>query len=173
VIEDFNKLQQNGTLDEYLAKFEELKALILLRNPNTPKSYLLEGFIGGLKLAIKTLVRAFKPQNLDLAIEQARYQEEHIQSLKLPPDRPYKFSYTSVNSKILLPTPPPNQRIPPPSFPRGSLATQSASKNSNPNYQKPTRFIPATERAEKMAKGLCFLCDQLFERGHKCSSSTK
>jgi len=78
--------------------FEELKALILLRNPTMPESYLLESFIGGLKPAIKTLVRAFKPQTLDLAIEQARYQEEHIQALKLPPDRPYKTSYNSVNS---------------------------------------------------------------------------
>ena len=24
-----------------------------------------------------------------------------------------------------------------------------------------------------MAKGLCFLCDQPYERGHKCSSPTK
>jgi len=33
--------------------------------------------------------------------------------------------------------------------------------------------LPAAERAEKMAKGLCFLCDQPYERGHKYSSSTK
>ncbi|KAJ8426128.1 hypothetical protein Cgig2_000996 [Carnegiea gigantea] len=31
VIEDFNRLQQLGTLDEYLAQFEELKALLLKR----------------------------------------------------------------------------------------------------------------------------------------------
>jgi len=130
--------------------FEELKALILLRNPTMPESYLLESFIGGLKPAIKTLVRAFKPQTLDLAIEQARYQEEHIQALKLPPDRPYKTSYNSVNSKPLLPTPPPNQRLTQPSFSRKTLASPSAFKPLNPNYHKPTRFIPAAERAEKI-----------------------
>ena len=90
VVEDFNRLQQTGTVDEYLTKFEELKSLLLVRNPNMPESYLLESFIGGLKRAIKALVRAFKPLTLDLAIEQARCQEEHVQALKIPPNRTYK-----------------------------------------------------------------------------------
>lgn len=46
VIEEFNKLQQDGAVDEYLAKFEELKALMLLRTPTMPASYFLESFIG-------------------------------------------------------------------------------------------------------------------------------
>ena len=33
VIEDFNKLYQDGTIDEYFAKFEELRALMLVRTP--------------------------------------------------------------------------------------------------------------------------------------------
>jgi len=73
VVEEFNKLQQTGTLDDYLAKFEELKTLILVRTPNTPEVYFLESFIRGLKPAIKPLLRAFKPQNLESAIEQARF----------------------------------------------------------------------------------------------------
>ena len=172
VVEEFNRLQQTGTLDEYLAKFEELKALILIRNPNMPDTYLLESFIGGLKPAIKSLVRAFKPQTLDLAIEQARFQEEHIHSLKLPPDRNFKPNLP--NSKPLLPTPlPPNFRIPQNTPVRPSPNSHVNSKFPTQNPQKPYRFIPAAERAEKMAKGLCFLCDQPFERGHKCSSPTK
>jgi len=34
MVEDFNRLQQTGILDEYLEKFEELKALILIRTSN-------------------------------------------------------------------------------------------------------------------------------------------
>ena len=80
MVEDFNRLQQTGTVDEYLTRFEELKSLFLVRNPNMLESYLLESFIGGLKLAIKALMRAFKPLMLDMAIEQARCQEEHVQA---------------------------------------------------------------------------------------------
>jgi len=65
-----------------LAKFEELKALILVRTPNMPEAYLLESFIGGLKPAIKPLVRAFKPHTLDLAIEQAKASRRACASLE-------------------------------------------------------------------------------------------
>ena len=88
VVEEFNKLQQIGTLDDYLAKFKKLKVLILVRTPNMPEAYFLESLIGGLKSVIKPLMRAFKPQNLESAIEQARFQEEHVQALKLPPIDP-------------------------------------------------------------------------------------
>ena len=33
--------------------------------------------------------------------------------------------------------------------------------------------MPAAERAEKIAKGLCFLYDQPFERGHQCAIKGK
>jgi len=64
-------------------------------------------------------------------------------------------------SKPLLPTP---------------VAQARASHNPNTTTlipQKPMRFIPAAERAEKIAKGLCYFCDQPFERGHKCATKGK
>jgi len=88
VAEEFNKLQQTGTLDDYLAKFEELKALISVRTPNMHEAYFLECFIGGLKPTIKPLVWAFKLQDLESAMKEARFQEEHVQALKLPPIDP-------------------------------------------------------------------------------------
>ena len=63
MVEDFNRLQQFSNLEEYLTKFEELKALILNRNLNMPDADFLESFIGGLRPAIKSMVRVFKPQN--------------------------------------------------------------------------------------------------------------
>ena len=33
--------------------------------------------------------------------------------------------------------------------------------------------MPVAERTEKIAKGLCFLCDQPFKRGHKCGYKEK
>ena len=55
VIEEFSRLQQDGTIDEYLAEFKELKALMLVRTPTMRTSYFLESFIGGLKPTVKLL----------------------------------------------------------------------------------------------------------------------
>ena len=128
MVEELNRLQQTGTIDGYLAKFEEVKAFILLRSPNKPKDYLLESFIGGLKPAIKSLVRAFKPQTLDSAIEQARFQEEHIQALKVPPDGTFRSNFSNPNSKPLLPTPSPHLIISQNSTPKPPKNSQISSK---------------------------------------------
>jgi len=132
----------------------------LVTTPNMPEAYFLESFIGGLKPEMKPLVRAFKSQNLESAIEQARFQEEHVQALKLPPDKPFRPSLNS-NSKPLLRTPISNYRTPQ-NFPNTSRAPQnnlSLPKTPSQTQLKSTRFIPAAERVEKMVKGLCFLCD--------------
>jgi len=46
-------------------------------------------------------------------------------------------------------------------------------KNPNSYWQKPPRFIPTVDKAKKMAKGLCYFCDQPLERGHKCGNKEK
>ena len=48
VVEDFNKLTQTGTIDQYLERFEDLKALMLLKNPSLPMDYFVDSFVGGL-----------------------------------------------------------------------------------------------------------------------------
>ena len=142
-----------------------------------PETYFFESFISGLKPAVKPLVRAFNPQTLSSAIEHARYQEEHLLALKLPAEKPYKpsYPYTNTPQKGLLPTPNTTPLLPQKPFP--SLPkTQNPynhQRNPFPSSQNPPKFVPAAERAEKIAKGLCFLCDQPYERGHKCASKGK
>jgi len=58
VVEDFSKLQQNGALDEYLEKFEELKALMLQRTLALPAVLFMDSFISGLKPQLKPFVKA-------------------------------------------------------------------------------------------------------------------
>lgn len=130
-----------------------------------PESYFLESFVGGLKPIIKSFMRKFKPQNLYTAMETARLQEDNIHALKTPPDRGPKPS-GMYNSKPLLPTP---------NFANKTNmlpGTNSKGVNTSSNWQKPTKFILAAVRAEKMAKGLCYYCDQPFDKGHKCGSKT-
>ena len=176
-MENFNRLQQTGTLDDYIAKFKELKALFLMTNPTMPESYFLESFIGGLKAAVKPLVRAFNPRTVDDAIEQGRFQEEHILALKIPPDRTFRqLSYPAPVTQKSLPAVPPNPISAPQKalLPTPHYSSQgSNTKTTASTWHRPTGFIPAAERADKITKGLCYFCDQPFERGPKCGSKEK
>ncbi|KAF3665647.1 hypothetical protein T459_17385 [Capsicum annuum] len=72
VAEEFNKLSQTESVGELLVKFEELKAQMLMRNPNLSESHFLSSFVGALKEEIKYGVKLYKPTTLKLAVEQAR-----------------------------------------------------------------------------------------------------
>lgn len=50
IVEEFNKMKQNGSMQEYQLKFEELKSLMLCRNPYTIEDYFVSSFISGLSV---------------------------------------------------------------------------------------------------------------------------
>ncbi|KAK9713615.1 hypothetical protein RND81_06G039800 [Saponaria officinalis] len=164
VVEEFNKLRQISSIDDYLDAFENLRGLMLQRNPLLPDQYFLDSFIGGLKPAIKPFVRAFKPQTLASAVEFARLQEESLNVSRFAPkytpqnstfvhSKPSSHnSFSSSNSEGLLATP--TLKVPP----------TSNSSNSGGS----TCFISAAERAEKLRKGECYFCNEPFTRNHQC-----
>ena len=80
VVEKFNKLNQTGDIEDFLRKFEDLKAQMIMWNPTLNESHFLSSFIGGLKEEIKFLVKMFKPTSLSFAIQQARMQEKAIEA---------------------------------------------------------------------------------------------
>ena len=88
VVEEFNKLIQIGSLDYNIAKFEQLKVLLLLGNSTMLESYFLETIIGDLSAAVKHVVRSFNPVSVNAAIEYAKQQEESIQAPKMSPNGP-------------------------------------------------------------------------------------
>uniref|UniRef100_A0A803MHB4 Ty3 transposon capsid-like protein domain-containing protein n=1 Tax=Chenopodium quinoa TaxID=63459 RepID=A0A803MHB4_CHEQI len=61
LVEEFNKLQQIGNIESYIDEFENLKAIMLQNSYALPEKYLLESFVGGLKLGINHLL---EPLNL-------------------------------------------------------------------------------------------------------------
>ena len=78
VMEEFNRLKQVGSIAEYLEKFEELKSLMLIKNPSLPSDYFVDSFIGGLDDNVKHFTRAFDPKTLPEAVKYARLQEATI-----------------------------------------------------------------------------------------------
>ncbi|XP_074283542.1 uncharacterized protein LOC141608089 [Silene latifolia] len=159
VVEQFNRLHQTGSLEDYLDSFEHLKSLMVQRNPLLPDSYFLDSFIGGLRPTVKPFVRAFKLETLAEAVEFARLQEESVESTK---------NYTK-NSSVY---PTKNN----PSFSsikqQPILATLQYKSNyisqNNSKANLPRKNLTMAERAEKIAKGLCYLCDQPYDRNHQC-----
>ncbi|VFQ74355.1 unnamed protein product [Cuscuta campestris] len=149
VVEQFKKLEQKGSLEDYIDEFEDLRSVLVQNNHYLPDSYILDCFIGGLKASIRLYVKAFKPNCLAQAIEYARLREE---SLEVEHARYTKFQ-----------KPPPYNSSKPPLLP----TPQTKAANFPPN--KGFKYIPADVRAEKIAKGLCYYCDKPFEKGHKCS----
>ena len=75
IVEEFNKLQQVGSVKEYQEQFEELKPLMLIKNRNLDESYFISSFISGLKEEIKPMLRMLKPATLTEAFELSQWQE--------------------------------------------------------------------------------------------------
>lgn len=164
VVEQFNKLQQLDVLEDYIDEFENLRSVMLQNNHILPDAYILDSFIGGLKPAVKPFVRAFKPVTVSDAIEFARLQEESLSFSNLT---------TKTQTQPSL-SPKPLQSVPystntkPPILPTPQIKpTSQALTKFNP--KRNTRYIPADVRAEKIAKGLCYYCDQPYNRDHKCN----
>ncbi|VFQ67546.1 unnamed protein product [Cuscuta campestris] len=170
VVEEFNKWSQEGTIDAYLERFEELKALMLQRTPMLPEEYFVDSFVGGLKSHIKPFVKALKPQSLDEAVQFARLQEEALQATRNM-SKPLSSRLTSSGG--ILPTPKGAASYNSNSSLTGyknSANSETSSTTSTTRSFRPTRILSAAERAEKSAKGLCYFCDEPYEKGHKCQT---
>jgi len=155
VMEEFNNLNQTGTIDEHLERFEELKSLMLVKNPLLLADYFVDSFIGGLVPQIKSFTRAFKPKSLAEAVDYARLQEATVQAIKAP-DKTRAIPYQKLPQRGLLPTP----------VATGSKPMVPPTPVMAANKPK---ILTAAERADKLAKGLCFFCDHPYEKGHKCN----
>jgi len=98
-------------------------------------------------------------------MEIARRQEKTISALKTPNDRSPRPNVV-FNSKPLLPTPTQSGKV------NVASGTIPKGMGGNTPEHRPIKFIPAPVRAEKMAKGLCYDCDQPLSMGHKCGGKS-
>nr|XP_027126124.1 uncharacterized protein LOC113742491 [Coffea arabica] len=127
VVEEFNKLQQRGTVEEYEEKFEELKTLMVLRNPKLDELYFVSSFISGLKEEIRPMVKMFKPQTLSKAFEIAELQEC---SLEVQAKQSRSTSKTILESRFGMFKNQPNNQKSPSSY-RIPAITPNTNKQEN------------------------------------------
>ncbi|XP_038995777.1 uncharacterized protein LOC120120131 [Hibiscus syriacus] len=146
IIEEFNKLMQKGSVEEYQEKFEELRPYLLQQNMQLGENYFVSSFISGLKEELKHKVKVLEPKNLSEAYRQAKLYElaNEIEGKKYK--SPSKFlSYTASNSQ----------------------------QNSGNRSFLPKSVPPNTNQKQNLldyrrANNLCFKCGEKFVPGHQC-----
>lgn len=77
VVEKFNKLQQTSSIEAYLDEFENYRSLMLQKGHLTYE-YIIDCFIGGLKIAIKPFVKAFRLATITFSMEYASFPEKSL-----------------------------------------------------------------------------------------------
>lgn len=151
IIGDFNKLQQEGSVEEYRDKFEELKSFMTHFHRALPEEYYIKSFISGLKPDIRDMVMILKPLSLPQAINIAKLQESTLERQKVGskgPLRAYSQNPQPLKAVRTTPLEPVRGLI----EPRATI----------------TKRLSNEEVEERKKKGLCFNCDEKYVYGHKC-----
>ncbi|KAL4351501.1 hypothetical protein GQ457_06G016560 [Hibiscus cannabinus] len=145
VIEEFNKLFQQTTFDDYQTKFEELKPFMLQHNSHLEETYFVSSLISGLKDEIKHRVKVHEPTSLTDAYRKARLYELALEVEGRKPKTSY--IYTSPNFTNSNPKP----QFPP-----------------NPIPFKPPQTTPKQTLMEyRKTNIMCFKCGDKFGPAHQ------
>nr|XP_027099356.1 uncharacterized protein LOC113718666 [Coffea arabica] len=164
IVEEFNKLQQVGTVEVYQEKFEELKTLMLIQNPSFSEEYFISSFTSGLKEELKPMVKMLKPNTLSGVMEVAYLQEQTLRlqgrtvkdgnRVVAEPKFGMYRHHTSANGGVSA------YKLPQNSIPK------VAPKNSDrsPEFKR----LSPQELQFRRSNGLCFRCGEKFGVGHQC-----
>ncbi|XP_020104448.1 uncharacterized protein LOC109721311 [Ananas comosus] len=161
VVEEFNKLTQQGTVEDYQEQFEYLRSRLLQTSSQFSPDYFLSSFLSGLKEELKSAVKMMYPKSLNQAFELARLQEQNIAAMMRKNKvwlRTQGVATLSDNSK------------------GNSSATTTKVVDTTKNYASKS----AAERSQsnrqlweqRKAAGLCFKCGDKYSFGHQCKQQT-
>jgi hypothetical protein len=148
-VEEFNKLIQDRSVDDYIERFEELRSLMSALNPSLIESYYVSSYISGLKEDIKLMLKIMKPSNVLMAFEQARWQEESNNALTKR-TRSMQHSSTIFN----------NERV----------TSNASSTFFNPNRIEGEKVHSVSLFKQRKRLRQCFKCGDKYTPGHKCST---
>ncbi|XP_061340529.1 uncharacterized protein LOC133287007 [Gastrolobium bilobum] len=152
---ELGRLTQVTTVADYQSQFEKLANQVMGIDDVSLQSY----FESGLKSEIRKEVRMHLPASLEQAIDLAKIVEDKLND-KSTGRTYYNRAYTGPSNPSqpgLLPTPlaPPKLAI-------------TGSGNNKTNI--PIKRLTAAEMMERREKGLCYYCNEKFNRTHVCKS---
>jgi Retrotransposon gag protein len=70
-VDEFKRLHQTSTLDEYVKKFSRVRARLLYYDPNLKEKFFIQAFISGLRDEIKHLMDILNLRKLNDAFNYA------------------------------------------------------------------------------------------------------
>ncbi|RLM74197.1 hypothetical protein C2845_PM15G12530 [Panicum miliaceum] len=178
LIRQFFHIQQNGSVTEYVEKFDTLVHQLLAHDNSLTSAMITGRFVDGLREDVRAVVVIQRPQDLDTACSLAILQEDVIGQTSRRDSRRMDFSPTP--RPVMKPQPLP---LPlPPQAPQGSAGRPSAggtsegrkgaayTRNSSAVSKGPDARMSAL-MAYRKAKGLCFKCGERWGRNHTCSAT--
>ncbi|XP_071716761.1 uncharacterized protein [Rutidosis leptorrhynchoides] len=160
---ELKNLRQTGTLQEYYDEFERLLNKVKISNKHA-----ISLFLAGLQKEIELQVRIFKPRTLEDAFCLAKLQDDTLAVAKrrytplLSTPRTASASYNVTKSPASYI----NKNVASPAA-HTQLVSPSSGYNTTQRFN--SRRLTQKELDEKRSKGLCFVCDQKYMPGHKCS----
>jgi len=81
VVEEFDKLSQEGSVIECQMQFEELRALLWTSQSSLTKPYFVSNFISGLKDELRPMVKMMMPIMMKQVAEKAKLQELTLEAI--------------------------------------------------------------------------------------------
>ncbi|KAL1536412.1 hypothetical protein AAHA92_29071 [Salvia divinorum] len=148
-ISELLALKQTGTFAEYHDRFE-----LLLGRVSISESYAISHFINGLRPFIQKTVRLFMPQTLVHAYALARLQDLSA---------PAREGFSQGSKKFYSGGSTAESRDPS----SGPTSTPLLPTPITPTF-KNRKVLSQEEMNERRAKGLCFGCNEKFDRNHHC-----
>ncbi|CAO2144897.1 unnamed protein product [Urochloa humidicola] len=173
LLRHFFHVRQNGTVTDYIEKFNDLVHQILAHDSNFSAATILSRFIDGLRDDIKAVVMIHRPENLDTASTIALLQEELTMDLsKKEVKKNEGFSGYKLNQKSLPFTTPANSS-PVVSLTKPQITYSSPEEKKAVESMKPAVFEEKLSalRSYRRAKGLYYKCGVKWNPGHKCAST--
>ncbi|KAE8654131.1 Thioredoxin superfamily protein [Hibiscus syriacus] len=147
IVEEFTKLTQKGSVEDYQEKFEELQPYMLLQNPTLTEEFFVSLFISGLRDDIKHRVKALDPKNLSEAFKQAKL---------------YELSVEFENRRFR-----PSFKIPPNPNPITTSKTTALPVTTKPHsIPNPKQNLMDYRRQNS----ICFKCGEKYIPGHQCKT---
>lgn len=143
-IEEFNKLRQEGSTNDYHIKFEELKSFFIISHLTLDELYFVSSLISVLKDELRSTVKMMQPATEKQAAEKARLLELALEAI---------FNKYMPSTEIQ------------PSF-NQQLEGNQRNKNSGV-YPNPVAAKSSTME-QRRRLGLCYTCGNKFSPGHQC-----
>ncbi|KAL0540733.1 hypothetical protein IC582_020746 [Cucumis melo] len=169
----FLAIRQEGTVGEYLQKFEELSAPL----PEMAEEVLEGSFTNGLDPRIRKEVFSMRAVGLEDLMEAAQLAEEKAEWSK---GGPYPSPLSKEMMKTNLGSSPKTNGSPTTKV--VTLAEKVVNQTSNSNKsqfhtvgaggrREPSfRWWTDSELQARKEKGLCYRCDEPFSKGHRCKN---